>query len=163
MYLSVDEGWSLRPADGSARPDLVVGGFGHPMTDDVESSGHVEQLAVWATTRLGLEVHDRWSAFDYVTSDGVPYIGRLSPRARHRFVATGFGKWGFTNAMVAARAITDEIEGAPPIRCSTPRESCPRSAPIWLAPTSRWLAGSWPTGCDPSRSPTSDPARGRGA
>ena len=113
MYLSIDEGWSIRPADGSARPDLVVGGFGHAMTDDVESSDHLEQLTAWATTRLGLEVHDRWSAFDYVTSDGVPFVGRLSPRAGRRFVATGFGKWGFTNAMVAARAITDEIEGAP--------------------------------------------------
>jgi glycine/D-amino acid oxidase-like deaminating enzyme/nitrite reductase/ring-hydroxylating ferredoxin subunit len=114
MYLSVDEGWSIRPADASTRPSLVVGGEGHHMTDDVESADHLERLANWAEERLGVTADHRWSAFDYVTTDGVPYIGRLAPGSSRRLVATGFAKWGFTNSMVAARVLTDAVEGLPP-------------------------------------------------
>ena len=114
MYLSIDEGWSIRPAEAGVRPPLVVGGEGHHMTDDVESAEHHERLAAWAQEQLGVAAEEQWSAFDYVTTDGVPYIGRLAPGSSRRFVATGFAKWGFTNSMVAARVLTDEIEGLPP-------------------------------------------------
>ncbi len=53
----------------------------------------------------------RWSAQDCMTLDGLPYIGRFS---RHRpcwYVATGFGKWGMTTAMVSARILTALIGG----------------------------------------------------
>ncbi len=113
MYLSIDEGWSIRPTDGSERPGLVVGGEGHAMTDDVESSEHRARLEAWARDRLGVDVEECWSAFDYVTTDQVPFIGGLAPGSHRRFVATGFAKWGFTNSMVAARQVTDAIDGLP--------------------------------------------------
>lgn len=113
MYLSIDEGWSIRPAGGGSDDGLVVGGEGHRMTDDVESSDHLARLSGWAAANLAMTPEQRWSAFDYVTTDGVPFIGRLGPRSSRRFVATGFAKWGMTNSMVAARLITDQIEGAP--------------------------------------------------
>lgn len=113
MYLSIDEGYSIRPADGGERPALVVSGEGHRMTDDVESTDHVARLADWAAEHLGVAAEHHWSAFDYVTTDGVPFIGRLAPGSSRRFVATGFAKWGFTNAMVAARLLTDQIDGRP--------------------------------------------------
>ena len=37
--------------------------------------------------------------------------GRLSPRSKRRYVATGFHKWGMTNSMVAAGIISDLIAG----------------------------------------------------
>jgi glycine/D-amino acid oxidase-like deaminating enzyme/nitrite reductase/ring-hydroxylating ferredoxin subunit len=114
MYLSIDEGWSIRPAVADDPGlHLVVGGEGHALTDHVESAEHHERLAAWAVERLGLTVEHQWSAFDYATTDGVPYIGRLAPGSSRRFVATGFAKWGFTNAMVAARLLTDELDGLP--------------------------------------------------
>lgn len=113
MYLSIDEGWSIRPAFDEQGSRLVVGGEGHPMTDHVESADHHERLASWAREQLGVTADHRWSAFDYVTTDGVPYIGRLAPGSSRRLVATGFAKWGFTNAMVAARLLTDQLDGHP--------------------------------------------------
>lgn len=110
MYLAVDAGWSIRPA-GSDGETLLVGGEGHPMLDEVDSGPHFERLQQWAEERCGVEVAHRWSAFDYVSVDGVPYIGRLAPGSSRRFVATGFGKWGMSTSIVAADVIADLIDG----------------------------------------------------
>lgn len=53
----------------------------------------------------------RWATQDCMTLDGVPYIGRYSKSTPNLYVATGFGKWGMTNAMVASHVITDLICG----------------------------------------------------
>ena len=53
----------------------------------------------------------RWSAQDCMTLDGLPYIGRFSGRKPGWYVATGFGKWGMTTAMVSARILTALISG----------------------------------------------------
>ena len=45
------------------------------------------------------------------TLDGVPYIGRYSPRTPGLFVATGFNKWGMTSSMVSALLLTDLLTG----------------------------------------------------
>ena len=53
----------------------------------------------------------RWSDQDCMTLDGIPYIGRFSRRKADWYVATGFGKWGMTTAMVSARVLTALISG----------------------------------------------------
>jgi len=54
-----------------------------------------------------------WSAQDYQSHDGIPYVGTL-PRGGGRFhVATGFDKWGMTNAVAAARNLTATLLGEP--------------------------------------------------
>ncbi len=123
MYLAADEGWSIRPAgpapsnrSRSARrtatpPNLLIGGESHQMLDSVDSAPHLERLERWALERFGMEVSHRWSAFDYESVDGLPYVGRLAPGSRRRFVATGFGKWGMSMSMVAADVIADLIDG----------------------------------------------------
>ncbi|HIZ76256.1 MAG TPA: FAD-dependent oxidoreductase [Firmicutes bacterium] len=50
-----------------------------------------------------------WSTQDCMTDDRLPYIGHYSLETPHLYLATGFGKWGMTNAMVAARLISDLI------------------------------------------------------
>lgn len=52
-----------------------------------------------------------WSAQDCVTLDRVPYIGRLSASIPNWYVATGFGKWGMTSAMVSAMFMKEMIVG----------------------------------------------------
>ena len=112
MYLAADEGWSLRPARSSASgPTLLVGGEGHEMLDHVDSSPHLERLELWAMLHFGMPATHRWSAFDYQPVDGLPFVGRLSPRSKRRFVATGFGKWGMSTSMVAADVIADLVNG----------------------------------------------------
>lgn len=116
MYLAADAGWSIRPAPAppnrrSDTPNLLVGGEGHDMLDSVESGSHLERLERWAVERYGMNVSHRWSAFDYRSADGLPFVGRLAPGGQRRFVATGFDKWGMTTSMVAADVLADLIDG----------------------------------------------------
>ena len=53
----------------------------------------------------------RWATQDCMTLDGVPYIGRYGRRLPGYDVATGFGKWGMTSAMVSAMILSDLIQG----------------------------------------------------
>ena len=127
MYLAADEEWSMRPTGpvaapapkrgttssprATAAPNLIIGGEGHDMIDGVDSTAPLVRLEGWAVERYGMEVSHRWSAFDYQSVDGLPYIGRLGPGTKRRFVATAFGKWGMTTSMVAADIIADLIDG----------------------------------------------------
>lgn len=111
MYIAIDAGWSVRPANTADGPMVLVGGEGHAMTDHVDSARHFRSLEELALSTFGVEARYRWSAFDYATTDGVPFIGRLAPRASRRYVATGFHKWGIAHSMVSARLISDLIAG----------------------------------------------------
>ncbi len=53
----------------------------------------------------------RYAAQDCMPPDALPYIGNYSSRTRNLYVATGFQKWGMTNAMVAATLLRDKIIG----------------------------------------------------
>jgi glycine/D-amino acid oxidase-like deaminating enzyme/nitrite reductase/ring-hydroxylating ferredoxin subunit len=111
MYIAHDAGWSVRPWLSEDGPMLLVGGEGHAMTDHVESAGHYAALEAYATSAYDLEVTHRWSAFDYATADGLPFIGRLAAGSKRRYVATGFRKWGMTTSMLSAVIISDLISG----------------------------------------------------
>jgi glycine/D-amino acid oxidase-like deaminating enzyme/nitrite reductase/ring-hydroxylating ferredoxin subunit len=111
MYLSADEpSRSLRDvpdADGSL---LLVGGSGHVTGRADSPSARLAELDRWTLdwfpeARL---VH-QWSAQDYRTSSHVPWAGPLLPRHEEVLVAGGYGKWGMTNAVAAALALTARI------------------------------------------------------
>lgn len=46
---------------------------------------------------------------DWVSLDGIPYIGPYSDKTPNMYVATGFNGWGMTSAMTAAMLLTDAI------------------------------------------------------
>lgn len=50
-----------------------------------------------------------WATQDCMTLDGVPYIGQYSNSTPQVYVATGFNKWGMTNAMAASNILCDLI------------------------------------------------------
>ncbi|MET0837999.1 MAG: FAD-dependent oxidoreductase, partial [Marmoricola sp.] len=117
MYLSAgSDSRSVRdlpvPAGGSR---LLVGGAGHGVGRTRSEETHVERLRDW-TARFfpgAVETH-QWSAQDYRSHDAVPYVGRL-PRGFGRiYLATGFDKWGMTNGVAAALAISGQVLGQQP-------------------------------------------------
>jgi len=57
------------------------------------------------------EIVGKWSTQDCMTLDDIPYIGQYSKLTPDVFVATGFNKWGMTNAMVAADILCDLVRG----------------------------------------------------
>ena len=117
MYLSAGTPTrSLRevPVAGGSR--LMVGGAGHVVGRAQSERASLDELRSWtAAFYPGAAETHAWSAQDYSPPDGVPFVGPL-PRGRGRvYVATGFDKWGMTNAVAAARSISTEIlDGKPP-------------------------------------------------
>jgi len=69
-------------------------------------------LTGWALRQFGdLHVTHRWATQDNDSTDSVPLVGLLHPRARHVYVATGFGGWGMTGGIMAGRLLCDLISG----------------------------------------------------
>ena len=110
MYISVDTPTrSVRPAPAG---QVIVGGEGHKVGEETDTTARYETLRSWAKERFGIsEAGYRWSAQDYQSADGLPLVGRLSPGGDGIFVATGYGKWGMTNGTVAAMILADLVQG----------------------------------------------------
>jgi glycine/D-amino acid oxidase-like deaminating enzyme/nitrite reductase/ring-hydroxylating ferredoxin subunit len=110
MYITPDQpSRSVR-----STPDgwVIVGGEGHKVGHDDDTTQRYRVLEEWARQRFQVEeIAYRWSAQDYTTADGIPYVGRLSRGTDRVFVATGYGKWGFTNAAAAAIMLADAVNG----------------------------------------------------
>lgn len=101
---------SLRTYEHDGDTYLLVGGESHRPGESDDERRHWAALEAWARQHadLGPPAY-RWSAQDYVTSDGMPYIGRMTPATPHLWTATGYRKWGMTNAAAAARIIAAGI------------------------------------------------------
>lgn len=113
MYLGIDrDGLSFRACGDF----LLLGGGGHRTGVEPKHKAvtgcRYEMLRSRARELYpGCREAFRWSAQDCMTLDGLPYIGRFSRRKPNWYVATGFGKWGMTSAMVSARILTALISG----------------------------------------------------
>lgn len=112
MHISIDDpSWSTRPWDDGGRPGVIVVGESHQVGADEADPDRWDALADWARRHFDVaSVEYRWSAQDYITEDGAPYVGR-SPRRRRTFVATGFGKWGLSNGTAAGLVLSELIQG----------------------------------------------------
>ena len=110
MYINTGEPTrSLR-----STPDgwTIIAGEGHKVGRDDDTTRRYAALVDWTqATFPGAEVGHRWSAQDYQTVDGLPYVGRLTPARSRTYVATGFRKWGMTNGTAAAMILDDLLAG----------------------------------------------------
>lgn len=89
---------------------ILIAGEEHKTGQSVDTNTHYENLITFA--RNNFQVQDilyRWSTQDYMTLDGVPYIGRLTSSRHDLFVATGFKQWGMSNGTAAAMVLRDLI------------------------------------------------------
>jgi glycine/D-amino acid oxidase-like deaminating enzyme/nitrite reductase/ring-hydroxylating ferredoxin subunit len=113
MYLSVDTPTrSLRTARVGGRDYLIVGGNGHKVGHHSNTQGLVDDLTRWAreyfpTARPAYS----WSAQDYQPAAAVPYVGKVPAGGGHIYAATGYNKWGMTNAVAASLALSAKILG----------------------------------------------------
>lgn len=111
---------------------LMVGGKGHVVGRTASEARHLDELREWTHGWFpgGTETH-AWSAQDYSSHDGIPFVGKL-PRGLGRLhLATGYDKWGLSNGVAAALRIAGEILG---------------DQPGWAKPMSRRITrprGAW--------------------
>lgn len=103
---------SVRDAPGEQGPLLLVGGDGHTVGRTRSEREHLDRLRAWTTEHFPDAVERRaWSAQDYRSHDGFPYIGRMPRGAGNIHVATGYDKWGMTTAVAAALDLSATILG----------------------------------------------------
>ena len=86
---------------------LLLGGGGHRTG---KNGGNWRELTEFSRTFYpGAEEIARWATQDCISLDGIPYIGQYARSTPNLYVATGFNKWGMTNAMVSAMVLRDTI------------------------------------------------------
>lgn len=114
-FLSVDSpSRSIRPVSAADGPggaaQLIVGGNGHPVGRSDSESAAIEDLVSWTRRHFpDAEETHRWAAQDYESHNEIPFVGAM-PRGLGRIrLATGYAKWGLSNAPAAALRLTAEI------------------------------------------------------
>jgi len=113
MYLSAEQpSRSLRDAPDPDGHLLLVGGNGHTTGRGGSESARLEDLRAWTAAHYpqAEETH-AWSAQDYVPLHALPYAGPLLPGSDEILVAGGYSKWGMTNGVAAALALSGRILG----------------------------------------------------
>jgi glycine/D-amino acid oxidase-like deaminating enzyme/nitrite reductase/ring-hydroxylating ferredoxin subunit len=103
---------SLRttPHDGGLL--LLLGGEGHKTGTDSDNERRFDTLHEFLRRHFEAgPVQYRWATQDYYSVDRLPYIGPLTRRSKHIYVATGFSGWGMTNGTVAGMTLADEVLG----------------------------------------------------
>jgi glycine/D-amino acid oxidase-like deaminating enzyme/nitrite reductase/ring-hydroxylating ferredoxin subunit len=170
MYLSADSpSRSLRTAermDGSTL--LLVGGSGHGVGRTRSEAAHLDELRDWTAQHFpeARETH-WWSAQDYVPVDGVPFVGAMPRGGGKVFVATGYAKWGMTNAVAAALRLSAELLGGHTSWADTLRHRVtgPSSVAKGLAINAEvgaLMTAGW-SGAAVRTAPTTAPPEGEGA
>jgi glycine/D-amino acid oxidase-like deaminating enzyme len=115
MYLAADApSRSLRDAPSSDGSLLLVGGNGHRTGRGGSTALRLDELRRW-TAELWPDAVETsaWSAQDYLPHRELPFAGPLVPGRPEIQVAGGYAKWGLTNGVAAARAISADLLGDP--------------------------------------------------
>jgi glycine/D-amino acid oxidase-like deaminating enzyme/nitrite reductase/ring-hydroxylating ferredoxin subunit len=113
MFISGDSPTrSVRAVQLEGEELLLVGGEGHRTGGGGDTEERYRRLEHFAREHWDVEsVEYRWSAQDNTTVDGLPYVGRLTPRSGQVLMATGFAKWGMTGGTAAAMVLSDLVLG----------------------------------------------------
>lgn len=101
-YRPGDPYFSVRPNPAGDESMVLIGGQNHRTGHGGSTADRYRTLEQEAHRQFAIEsIEYRWSTQDFVSIDRVPFVGKLSPRSDHLFVATGFGGWGLTNGTAA--------------------------------------------------------------
>ena len=106
---------TYRDGRDATDPLVLVGGENHKTGQGGDTSDRYRRLARWTREHFPVESIDyRWSTQDYVSVDGLPFVGRAGPGARSVSIATGFGGWGMTGGTAAGTLLARSITGQEP-------------------------------------------------
>ncbi len=116
MHISADQpSRTLRSVPIGTEELLLVGGADH-VTGRAESPAQrIQELHEWTLDLIPqAERTHTWAAQDYSSASGLPLVGALPGSDGTIVAATGYAKWGMSNGVAAALAMTGLLEGAPP-------------------------------------------------
>ena len=105
-----EAGWYFRSQNYKDGQMIIIGGQEHKTAHGGDMIKHYVNLKNYAEKNFNVEKFlYRWSTQDYITLDGVPYVGKLTSSSENIYVATGYGEWGMTNGTAAANILRDII------------------------------------------------------
>ena len=81
----------------------------HDNNTAVDDKEHFKELKS-KLKELNLKPEYMWSNIDIMTSDSLPYIGKID---ENLFIGTGYNTWGMTNSVLAGKVISDIITNYP--------------------------------------------------
>lgn len=113
MFLSVDSpSRSLRRDELDGANVLTVGGGTHTTGRESSTAALVGEIDEW-THRYwpGAVRRTWWAAQDYRAVSRVPFAGLLPRTSDRVYAATGYDKWGMTNAVASALRISGALLG----------------------------------------------------
>lgn len=113
MYISADKPTrSLRSVTINNQEMVLIVGEDHKTGQGEDTKEHYKALESFGQDVFGIEsIPYHWSAQDLITIDKIPYIGEITSGHPNIMIATGYRKWGMTNATVAALIFRDTILG----------------------------------------------------
>lgn len=150
-YVSVGgAGKSLRQAQGPDGADLLrVGGGVHVTGRDRDTTETLAELTSWTHEHFGpAEQVTWWAAQDYKSHSRVPFAGEIPNGNGQIFAATGYNKWGMTNAIAAALTLSARILGGNLVWPDTMAQAGPSLRDVGStikanAEVAGYLAGGW--------------------
>lgn len=105
-----EEGWYFRLQNYRDGKMIIIGGQEHKTAHGGDMMKHYTNLKNYAEKNFSVKRFlYKWSTQDYITIDGVPYVGNLTSSSENIYVATGYGEWGMTNGTAAAKILRDLI------------------------------------------------------
>lgn len=138
VYIDQQQGGlSFRSARFGEEDVLILAAYDVRSGKNTVGGKYRELLSAARKLYPDCELVAQWSEQDCRTVDEVPYIGRYSAETPNWYVATGFNKWGITNAMVAAGRLSSLIMG----EAAEEEESVYNPARFKLLPSMKNLAG----------------------
>lgn len=167
MYLSADTpGRTLRTVPINGEELLLIGGNDHGVGRSASERAAVEDLEAWAQQHFpGAERTHVWSAQDYRAAQYVPFFGTLPRGGGRIYLATGYNKWGMSNAVAASLAISAQILGGHMAWAETlsARMVTPSDVFTGSRTTSKSAGPWWPAGSAPrsGHCPRTPPPRAR--
>ncbi len=111
VYINAEQpNRSMRAIHNGSEEFILVVGDSHSVDNNSDANVHYQALINFASDLFTVEdVPFRWYTQDSITTDGLPYVGQFAPETPNLYIATGFGKWGVTNGIVASSLLRSLI------------------------------------------------------
>ncbi|HEX2128115.1 MAG TPA: FAD-dependent oxidoreductase [Solirubrobacterales bacterium] len=113
MYLSAGSPTrSLRSVPREGGELLLVGGESHRVGSG-DPREHFDALREWGSEHFPVvDYEHRWAAHDFISEDGLPYVGAASAMSDRALTVTGLKMWGLAMGTSCAAMLVDGILGA---------------------------------------------------
>jgi glycine/D-amino acid oxidase-like deaminating enzyme len=105
-------GLTLRPRDAASDSWIVAGQHLRLASQADERAVYARLLRQTEAWFPGCRPVRYWSTHDLWTPDWLPFVGRVGPKGGLYMIA-GFGGWGMSASLPAARLVADAITGMP--------------------------------------------------